>query len=98
MLDGIRNLWPGFQEDLPEFEEQTTWKYYIKDRAVLHGLPIAAITAAASAYLFQAVSEKTGAIFGVVNYITLTSIIEVLYDHFENEIPNAAVIASVGIS
>lgn len=97
MINYINNLWSDFQDNWGQEElgEQTTWKYYTRNRAVFHGLPIAAITAAASAYLFQATSAKTGAIFGTVNYITLTTFIEAIRAHYEIDPPKAVILVGM---
>jgi hypothetical protein len=50
--------------------------YYIKDRAILHGLPIAIISAVALGYLFGTAGILVSAAYGIVNYSIITFLIE----------------------
>src|SRR5580658_3019828 len=73
------------------------WRFYVGERAVLHGLPVAAITALATGQLFGCATIASGSIFGIINYITLTSITEVLRQRYDmNNLP--AMTGVIGVS
>lgn len=102
MLDFVSNAWSHVRDWVQgedEFDaglDDSNWTYYVKGRAVLHGLPIAGISTVAAGYLFNCASASTGAIFGVVNYIALTSLLEIIRAHHDIDETKAGVI--IGIS
>ena len=52
--------------------------YYVQERGVLHGLPIAVISSIALGYLFESGGFFASAAYGLVNYAVVTTGIEVL--------------------
>jgi hypothetical protein len=102
MLDFVSSAWSHVRDwvqGADEFDaglDDRQWTYYVKGRAVLHGLPIAAISTVAAAFLFNCANASTGAIFGVVNYLALTSLLEIIRAHHEIDKTKAGVI--IGIS
>lgn len=99
MIEFISNAWSNFQNSDDEFAH-SEWRHYIHERAVLKGFPIAVISSIAAAYLFNCAKVSTGALFGAVNYIALTSLIEVIRAHHDIDKTKAAaiLIISGGIS
>jgi hypothetical protein len=89
MIEYLSNAWSNFLEWKDEVLEQQSeylnrsWNYYTEERAVIRGFPIAVISSMAAAYFFQCARPTTGAIFGAVNYLTLTSLSEILRAHHE---------------
>lgn len=100
MLQFCSNTW----SDIREWKDETTERlqrsenirYYTQDRAVLKGLPVAVISSIAAAYLFNCSTLVTGAIFGTVNYLTLTTLLEVIRNVYEIDNKTGAFI--IGIS
>lgn len=77
-------------------ECEGTWKYFTKERCIPQGFPVAVVSSIAAAYLFNCSKLSTGAVFGAVNYITLTSLLEIVRVH--HEIDHAKAGALIGLS
>ncbi len=96
MIEYFSNRWSNFTEWTEEIIDQSPdLKYYIQDRAVIHGLPVAAISTVAAGYLFDCAKTSTAAIFGVVNYLTLTSLLEMIRSRHEIDKLEGAIIIGV---
>jgi hypothetical protein len=90
------NLLTNISNWIEEISEpyEDSWKYYTQDRAVLKGLPVTIISTTAAAYLLG-VKPSMGAIFGLINYIALTSLIEIFRVHQDIDKTKACVILGV---
>lgn len=98
MLEYITNSLDNVQEWKNDLIESENWRYYVRERAVFQGLPIAVISSIAAAYLFQATSIKTAAIFGTFNYVALTSTLELLRKHYQiDPLKGAAIVGLCGV-
>ncbi len=72
------------------------WNYYTKERAILQGLPIAIITSIATAYLFQCTRPVTALIFGAVNYLAVTTLLEIMRTHHKIDRTQACILLTIG--
>lgn len=95
MIDYISNTYSNIQEWQSDLVQSEPWRYYVQERAVIKGLPIAVISTIAASYLFNCAKVSTGAIFGAVNYITLTSLLEIIRAHHEIDRTKAMVILGI---
>ena len=97
MINFCSNALSNFSDWTEELSDplESPWKYYTQERAVLKGLPIAMISTIAAAYLFNCAKASTGAIFGVVNYVILTFLIEIIRAHQEIDKTKACVILGI---
>ena len=102
MLEFCSKTWSGLCDWKNEtIERSEKLRFYTQDRAVHKGLPIAIISSIAAAYLFNAAPLAVGAVFGAVNYITLTSLLEITrsqYIKIDKPIAFAIIAASSAIS
>lgn len=92
----------------PEIKEHLghTWEY-VKHRNLLWGLPVAVASAAACAFLFKCpvstlglATPWTGAIFGTINYLFVTTLIELTSNigGYSTEVQVAKATTIVGLS
>lgn len=101
MITYFSNTWSDFLEWKDEVVEQQSewldrnWNDYTQERAILQGLPIAVISSIAAAYLFQCTSPIAGAIFGAINYLTLTPLVEISHTHYKIDNTQACIILAV---
>ncbi len=102
MINCFNNVCSSFQEWRQEITDQASewldhnWEYYTKERAIFKGLPFAAISTLACTLLFNCTKPAIGTIFGVVNYIILTSSLEIIRKH--HEIDKIKALAILGMS
>ena len=97
MLQFCSNTWSGLYEWKNEtIERSENLRFYTQDRAVHKGVHISIISSIAAAYLFNAAPLAVGAVFGAVNYITLTSLLEITRSQYNIDKP--AALAIIGAS
>lgn len=101
MIEFCSNTWSNFLEWKEECVDQASdwldhnWDYYTQERGVSRGLPIAMISSIAASYLFQCAKPSSAGIFGAVNYITLTSLLEVIRARHYIDTTKACVILGI---
>lgn len=101
MIEYFSNSWLNFLDWKDDCINQTSewldynWDYYTQERKVIKGLPIAVISCIAAGYLFQCAQPSPAAIFGAINYITLTSLLEVIRANHHIDAPKACIILGI---
>jgi hypothetical protein len=101
MINFLSNAWSDFVDWKEETSEKAAewlnhkWDYYTKDRAVIHGFPIAVLSSIAATFLFNCTKRSTAAIFGAVSYLTLTSLLEIIRAHHYVDKTKACIIVGV---
>lgn len=82
MINFFSNTWSTFtnwsDDSDNAFSGLSNERYYLKNRAVLIGLPIALISSVAASYMFKCTTHLTATAFGAFNYVILTTLIEII--------------------
>lgn len=96
MINYVSESLSNVNEWCCELQESENWIYYVHDRAVCHGFPVAVITSGVAAALFNCAKISTGATFGAVNYLALTFLLEAIRARHHIDTAKAVAILAIG--
>ncbi|CUI17242.1 hypothetical protein PNK_1633 [Candidatus Protochlamydia naegleriophila] len=101
MLNACTAIYQGVLEWSEELKDSVAdhvdqhWDYYVKERAVLHSLPITVISTVAFAALFSSTSLSTAALYGVVYSVVFTPMVEIARQQIDLDLKKSSVILGI---